>query len=87
MGVFSHPASIKRIFVRDLTDQSKGNAIGIGLIPSRMSKVVRIKNTVQLEIVGISEAFMELLHQRNDVEVLGGLQPLVFDSYDNLLPL
>jgi len=139
MGVFSHPARIKRIFVRDLTDQSKGNAIGIGLadittqrlvdkidyaatykncitatslekgavpmhfandhqaievalesiglIPSRMSKVVRIKNTHQLEIVGISEVFMELLHQRNDVEVLGGPEPMGFDRYDNLLPL
>ena len=138
-GVFSHPARIKRIFVRDLTDQSKGNAIGIGLadittqrlvdkidyaatykncitatslekgavpmhfgndrqaievalesiglIPSRMSKVVRIQNTHQLEIVGISEVFMELLHQRNDVEVLGGPEPMEFDRHDNLLPL
>ena len=137
--VNSHPARIKRIFVRDLTDQSKGNAIGIGLadittqrlvdkidyaatykncitaaslekgavpmhfgndrraievalesiglVPSRMSKVVRIKNTHQLEIVGISEVFMELLHQRNDVEVLGGPEPMEFDSHDNLLPL
>jgi hypothetical protein len=139
MGVFSHPARIKRIFVRDLTDQSKGNAIGIGLadittqrlvdkidyaatykncitatslekgavpmhfandrraievalesiglIPSRMSKVVRIQNTHQLEIVGISEVFLELLHQRNNVEVLGGPEPMEFDRYDNLLPL
>jgi hypothetical protein len=139
MGVFSHPASIKRIFVRDLTDQSKGNAIGIGLadittqrlvdkidyaatykncitatslekgavpmhfandrraievalesiglIPSRRSKIVRIKNTVQLEIVGISEAFMELLHQRNDVEVLGGPEAMEFGSHNNLFPL
>ena len=52
-----------------------------------MSKVVRIKNTHQLEIVGISEVFMELLHQRNDVEVLGGPEPMEFDSQDNLLPL
>jgi uncharacterized protein (DUF362 family) len=139
MGVFSHPARIKRIFVRDLTDQSKGNAIGIGLadittqrlvdkidyaatykncitatslekgavpmhfandrraievalesiglIPSRMSKVVRIQNTHQLEIVGISEVFLELLHQRNHVEVLGGPEPMEFDRYDNLLSL
>ena len=31
LGVFDHPTRIKRLFVRDLTDQSKGNAIGIGL--------------------------------------------------------
>ena len=139
LGVFNHPAQIKRIFVRDLTDQSKGNAIGIGLadittqrlvdkidygvtykncmtalslekgavpmyfgndrqaievaldsiglIPSRMSKIVRINNTLQLEIVGVSEVYMEELHQRNDVEILRGPEPMEFDSNNNLLPL
>jgi len=139
MGVFSHPARIKRIFVRDLTDQSQGNAIGIGLadlttkrlvdkidyavtykncitgtslekgavpmyfgndhqaievalesiglIPSPMSKIVRIQNTLQLEIVGVSEAYLEALHQRNDVEILKGPEPMGFDSHNNLLPL
>jgi hypothetical protein len=139
LGVFSHPAQVKRIFVRDLTDQSKGNAIGIGLadlttkrlvdkidtavtykncitgislekgaipmhfandreaievalgsiglIPSRMSKIVRIKNTLQLEIVGVSESYMEELHSRNDVEILKGPEPMEFDRNNNLLPL
>jgi len=31
LGVFPHPTRIKRIFVRDLSDQSYGNANGIGL--------------------------------------------------------
>lgn len=31
LGVFPHPVRIKRIFVRDLSDQSYGNANGIGL--------------------------------------------------------
>ncbi|MBW2584365.1 MAG: DUF362 domain-containing protein, partial [Deltaproteobacteria bacterium] len=139
LGVFSHPARVKRIFVRDLTDQSKGNAIGIGLadittkrlvdkidtavtykncitgislekgaipmhfandreaievalgsiglIPSRTSKIVRIKNTLQLEIVGVSESYMEELHPRNDVEILKGPEPMEFDRNNNLLPL
>ncbi len=139
MGGFSHPARIKRIFVRDLTDQSKGNAIGIGLadittkrlvdkidyaatykncitgtslekaavpmyfgndrqaievaldsiglIPSQMSKTVRIKNTLHLEIVEVSEAYLEALHQRSDVEILKGPAPMEFDSNQNLLPL
>ena len=39
-GVFSHPARIKRIFVRDLTDQSKGNAIGIGLADITTQRLV-----------------------------------------------
>jgi hypothetical protein len=139
LGVFSHPAQVKRIFVRDLTDQSKGNAIGIGLadlttqrlvdkidtavtykncitgislekgaipmhfandreaievalgsiglIPSRTSKIVRIKNTLQLEIVGVSESYMEELHPRNDVEILKGPETMEFDRKNNLLPL
>jgi hypothetical protein len=31
LGVFDHPVQVKRVFVRDLTAKSKGNAIGIGL--------------------------------------------------------
>ncbi|CAB1064208.1 Iron-sulfur cluster-binding protein [Olavius sp. associated proteobacterium Delta 1] len=31
LGVFDHPVQVKRLFVRDLTAKSKGNAIGIGL--------------------------------------------------------
>jgi len=138
-GVFSHPARIKRIFVRDLTDQSRGNAIGvgladlttqrlvekidyaatykncitaaslekgavpmyfendrraiavaletIGLTPPRMSRIVRIRNTLQLEIVGVSEAYGEALGQKDEVEILTGPEPMAFDSHDNLLPL
>jgi hypothetical protein len=31
LGVFDHPVQVKRLFVRDLTAKSKGNATGIGL--------------------------------------------------------
>jgi hypothetical protein len=31
LGAYDHPVQVKRLFVRDLTDKSKGNAIGIGL--------------------------------------------------------
>ena len=137
--VFDHPVRIKRVFVRDLTEQSKGNAIGIGLadlttqrlvdkidydvtykncitgislekgaVPmyfendrqaievaldsigltsSPKSKVVRIKNTLRLDIVGVSEAYLDELHQRNDVEILGDPEPMQFDRHNNLLPL
>ena len=139
LGVFDHPAQIKHIFVRDLTDQSKGNAIGIGLadittkrlvdkidygvtykncitalslekaavpmyfgndrqaievaldsiglIPSPSSKIVRIKNTLQLDIVGVSETYLEALRQRSDVEIIGDPEPMAFDRNHNLLPL
>jgi hypothetical protein len=52
-----------------------------------MSKIVRIKNTLQLEIVGVSESYMEELHPRNDVEILKGPETMEFDRKNNLLPL
>ncbi len=137
--VFDHPARIKRIFVRDLTDQSKGNAIGIGLadlttqrlvdkidyevtykncitgislekgavpmhfgndrqaievaldsiglISPRMSKIVRIHNTLRLDIVGVSEVYMDELHNRSDVDILTEIEPMGFDRQNNLLAL
>ncbi len=137
--VFDHPVRIKRVFVRELTAQSKGNAIGIGLadlttkrlvdkidydatykncitgislekgaVPmhfdndrqaievaldsigltsSQKSKVVRIKNTLQLDMVGVSEAYLDELHKRDDMEILGDPEPMKFDRHNNLLPL
>lgn len=137
LGVFDHPTRIKRLFVRDLTDQSKGNAIGIGLadittkrlvdkidydatykncitgislekgavpiyfrndhlaieaaldtiglISPRMSRIIRIKNTLRLDSVAVSEAYTEALRRRNDLAVLGGPEPMAFDQNNNLL--
>jgi len=137
LGVFDHPTRIKRLFVRDLTDQSKGNAIGIGLadittqrlvdkidydatykncitgislekgavpiyfrndhqaieaalgtiglISPRMSRIIRIKSTLRLDIVAVSEAYTEALRPRNDLAVLGGPEPMAFDQKNNLL--
>jgi len=139
LGVFDHPARIKRLFVRDLTDQSKGNAIGIGLadittkrlvdkidyaatykncitgislekgavpmhfgndrqaievsldsiglISPRMSKIVRIQNTLRLDVVGVSEIYLDELHHRSDVDILTEIEPMGFDHQNNLLPL
>ena len=139
LGVFDHPARIKRLFVRDLTDQSKGNAIGIGLadlttkrlvdkidyaatykncitgislekgavpmyfeddrqaievaldsiglISPRISKIVRIQNTLRLDVVGVSEIYLNELHHRSDVDILTEIEPMGFDRQDNLLSL
>jgi len=139
LGVFDHPARIKRLFVRDLTDQSKGNAIGIGLadlttkrlvdkidyaatykncitgislekgavpmyfeddrqaievaldsiglISPRRSKIVRIQNTLRLDVVGVSEIYLNELHHRRDVDILTEMEPMGFDRQDNLLSL
>jgi hypothetical protein len=130
---------IRRIFVRDLTPETHGNAIGIGFaditttrlvnamdkqvtyvnamtsltphgakipihfdtdreaitqalaslaIPDvRQAKVVRIADTLALVNLEVSEAFNNAVRQRNDLEALGGLGEMKFDSTDNLFQL
>jgi hypothetical protein len=139
LGVFPHPTQIKRVFVRDLTDKSKGNAIGIGLadittrrlvdkvdhhatyinaitgislekaaipmyvesdreaieialgsiglIPPETSKIVRIKNTLELEYIEVSEVYAEELTKRSDLEIIEGPKSFLFSDTDNLMPL
>jgi hypothetical protein len=139
LGVFPHPVSVKRLFVRDLTPSSDGNANGIGfadvttqrlvdkidrlstymncitgislekaaipmhfetdrecievalgsvgLIPSERSRVVRIKNTLQLDEVEVSEVYQEEMTSRPDLEMLEGSRPMSFDDRGNLFPL
>jgi len=139
LGVFDHPTHVKRLFVRDLTEKSKGNAIGIGfadlatkrlvdkidpqatyrncitgislekgavpmhfetdreaievglgsigLTPPEMSRVVRIKNTVKLEIAEVSEVYREELLNRPDLEILEGPRSMAFDHGGNLVAL
>ena len=130
---------IRRIFVRDLTPETHGNAIGVGFaditttrlvnamdkqvtyvnaltsltphgakipihfdtdreaitqalaslaIPDvRQAKVVRIADTLSLVNLEVSEAFNNAVRQRNDLEALGGLGEMKFDSTDNLFQL
>jgi hypothetical protein len=138
-GVFPHPTKVKRLFVRDLTDKSKGNATGIGLadvttrrlvdkidyqatyrncitgislekaavpmyfendreaievalgsvglISSEKSKIVRIKNTLHLDRIEVSEFYADTLPQRSDLEILDGPNPMTFNTRNNLIPL
>ncbi len=130
---------IKRIFVRDLTDKSNGNACGIGLadfttrrlvnkinlkdtyvncitglrpegakipiafdtdkeaieqalgtlgiIEPHEARIVRIKNTREMEILHVSESYVPQLKERKDVEILSELEEWVFDPNGNLPPL
>jgi hypothetical protein len=139
LGVFSHPVNVRRLFVRDLTPFSGGNATGIGLadlttkrlvdkidrlstymncitgislekaaipmhfetdreciqvalgsvglIPPRKSRIVRIKNTLQLDEVEVSEIYGGEIPSRPDLEILGGSRPISFDDRGNLVPL
>jgi hypothetical protein len=124
--------------VRELTDQSKGNAIGIGLadittkrlvdkidyaatyknsitgislekaavpmhfetdreaievalsclglISPQKSRIVRIKNTLRLETVEVSEVYADEFDQRPDLEILEGPGSMEFDGRKNLCP-
>ena len=137
LGVFPHPVQVKRLFVRDLTDGSKGNATGIGLadittqrlvdkidytatykncitgispekaavpmhfgndrdamevalgcvglVTSAKSKIVRIKNTLRLDILEVSEAYAETFQQRPDLDIIAGPNRMEFNSENNLL--
>ncbi|MFH2121368.1 MAG: lactate racemase domain-containing protein [Pseudomonadota bacterium] len=139
LGVFPHPVNARRVFVRELTPFSGGNATGIGiadltttrlvdkidrlstymncitgislekaaipmhfetdrecirvalgsvgLIPPERSRIVRIKNTLQLEEVDVSEIYKEEILNRPDLEILEGPHSLPFDARENLLPL
>ena len=130
---------ILRIYVRDLSEKTYGNAIGIGLadfcstrlaakidpLPTRINcvtamtpekaripialetdreavatalttvgplepweaRVVRIKNTLEMEEVQVSEAVLDEIKGRDDVAMAGGLEEMTFDETGNLLPI
>jgi hypothetical protein len=136
LGVFPHPVNAKRLFVRDLTENSNGNATGIGLadlttkrlvdkinyqatymncitgisvekaavpmhfptdqqaiqvalgsiglVPPEKSRIVRIKNTLHVDEVEVSEVYREELGRRADLEILQGPAPMQFDREGNL---
>ncbi len=57
----------------------------IGLVEKEKARVMRIKNTLHLEEVDVSEAFLPEVEGRHDLELIGeaGLE---FDAEDNLKP-
>ena len=74
LGVFPHPAKVKRLFVRDLTDRSKGNATGIGLADITTKRLVdKIDYTATYKncITGISlEKAAVPMYFENDREAI-----------------
>lgn len=131
--------SIRRIVVRDLTPESHGNAVGVGLadftttrlvrqmdarvtylnaltalslqsvkVPihfetdrevvvaameslalrdTAQTRVVRIRDTLSLERVAVSESYAESVHGRSDLEVMSGAEGMKFDAEGLLAPL
>jgi hypothetical protein len=130
---------ILRIYVRDLSAKTYGNAIGIGLadfcsqrlvakidpLPTQINcvtamtpekaripialktdqeaiatalttvgpiepweaRVIRIKNTLEMAELQVSEALMDELKGRSDITPIGGLEELIFDGEGNLPPI
>jgi hypothetical protein len=128
--------NILRIYVRDLSEKTYGNAIGIGLadfcsqrlaakidpLPTQINcvtamtpekaripialktdqeaiatalttvgpiepweaRVIRIKNTLEMEELQVSEALMDELKGRSDITPIDGLEELMFDAEGNL---
>jgi hypothetical protein len=59
----------------------------VGLVSSDEAKIVRIKNTLELEIVEVSEAYAKDLRNRNDLEIIAGPRPNLFNDANDLAPL
>jgi hypothetical protein len=59
----------------------------IGLTPPERARVIRIKNTLMLGEIECSEAFLPLIEQRPDLEVVGEARPLGFDAGGRIAPL
>jgi hypothetical protein len=59
----------------------------IGMVKPEESKVVRIKNTLELSEVEVSESLIEAVKSRDDLEIAGELREMEFDPKGNLIPL
>jgi hypothetical protein len=58
----------------------------VGLIPENELKIIRIKNTLNLEVIEVSTAYREEMAERTDFEMLSDARPMRFDSDGNLPP-
>jgi hypothetical protein len=59
----------------------------IGLTPPERARVIRIKNTLMLGEIECAEAFLPLIKERADLEIVGEARPLGFDASGRLIPL
>ncbi len=59
----------------------------IGLTPPGQARVIRIKNTLTLGEIEVSEVFLPEIEKREDLTALGAPRPLRFDAAGTLLPV
>ena len=56
----------------------------IGLVEPENAKVLRIHNTLELGELLVSEAYLPEIEQREDLEIVGEAEEMVFDDKDDL---
>lgn len=59
----------------------------LGLVEPTRARVIRIKNTEELEELSVSEGYIKELEARQDLQTLSEAEEMAFDSSGNLLPL
>jgi hypothetical protein len=74
--------------VADTDRQAVENALTcIGLTEPEQARVIRIKNTLLLEEIECSEAFLPEIRKSPNLEILGEARPLGFDAAGRIVPL
>jgi hypothetical protein len=72
--------------LKDLRTAIQSAIESVGLIPVNELKLIRIKNTLKLDVIEVSSAYHEEIAERTDLEVLSDARPMRFDRDGNLPP-
>lgn len=83
-GIASNTWSIVRIPIT-LENDRECIATALGKLPSGPARVIRIKNTLELDEMRVSEDTLDALRGRTDIEVIGEPEDMAFDREGNLL--
>jgi len=79
------PESARIPITVDADREAVEAALGtIGLVKPEEARIVRIKNTLLLEDLDVSEALLAEVKPRDNLEILWGPKPLTFDSTGTL---
>jgi hypothetical protein len=83
----AHPeAAVTPVYYETDREAIDAALLTVGLTPPEQSRIVRIKNTLQIDELLVSETCRDEFERRSDVRILGPADELSFDSTGNLLP-
>ena len=84
----AHPQAAMTPFYYDTDREVIDAALGtIGLQPPEQARIVRIRDTLHLDVAEVSEPCLAELTARNDAEAIGPALELAFDGSNNLMPM